>query len=228
MASAADVKLQPLKRFDNDLVKGINNVVKENNITDLVIGLEAGKGFSPSFVYNLYNGYLQNNEINVLLYHAAQPISTVKKYAVIVADKAYKEAGFFHALLRIWNIARNSGAVMTFYAPENIVKILQKINQKANIEAEFIIMNNWNDGEKIARKLEENEGLIAIMAKQGMVSYNPRMRFLPDFLNTSLMKSNYLLIFPFSEYDTTETEKRSFHSHGDFTEISTIIGKIFK
>ncbi|MBP2616521.1 cation:proton antiporter [Chryseobacterium jejuense] len=227
-AAAADVKLQALKRYDNDVINGVNNVIKEQKITDLIIGLEDEKGFSPSFVYNLYNGYLQNDDVNVLVYHAAQPLSTIKKYAVMIPENAHKEAGFFHALLRVWNIARNSGATVAFYAPENIIDILQKIIKKANIEAEFIIMNTWQDGEKTAAQLKEDEALIILMAKRGMQSYIPRMRLIPELLNRYLNDNNYLLIFPFSEYDKNSPEIRSVGNHGDFMEIGNVIQKIFK
>ncbi|UHO39423.1 cation:proton antiporter [Chryseobacterium capnotolerans] len=227
-AAAADVKLQALKRYDNDVINGINNVIKEQKITDLIIGLEDEKGFSPSFVYNLYNGYLQNDDVNVLVYHAAQPLSTIKKYAVMIPENAHKEAGFFHALLRVWNIARNSGATVVFYTPENILDILQKIIKKANIEAEFIIMNTWQDGEKTAAQLKDDEALIIFMAKRGMQSYIPRMRLIPELLNRYLSDNNYLLIFPFSEYDKNSPEIRSVGNHGDFVEIGNVIQKIFK
>jgi K+-sensing histidine kinase KdpD len=227
-AAAADVKMQTLKRYDNDVINGVKNVIKEQNITDLIIGLEDEKGFSPSFVYNLYNGYLQNDDVNVLVYHAAQPLSTIKKYAVMIPENAHKEAGFFHSLLRVWNIARNSGATVVFYAPENILDILQKIIKKANIEAEFIIMSTWQDGEKTAAKLKEDEALIIFMAKRGMQSYIPRMRLIPELLNRYLKDNNYLLIFPFSEFDENSPEIRSVGNHGDFVEIGNVIQKIFK
>src|SRR5690606_17988018 len=51
-AAAADVKLQPITRYDSDVTQGIGNAMKEQNITDLIIGLEDEKGFSPSFAYN--------------------------------------------------------------------------------------------------------------------------------------------------------------------------------
>ncbi|MBL1220158.1 cation:proton antiporter [Chryseobacterium sp. L7] len=227
-ASAADVKMQTLKRYDNDVINGVKNVIKEQKITDLIIGLEDEKGFSPSFVYNLYNGYLQNDDANVLVYHAAQPLSTIKKYAVMIPENAHKEAGFFHALLRVWNIARNSGATIVFYAPENILNILQRINKKANIEAEFIIMSTWQDGEKTAAELKEDEALIVLMAKRGMQSYIPRMRMIPELLNRYLSDNNYLLIFPFSEFDENSPEIRSVGNHDDFMEIGNVIQKIFK
>ncbi|UZT99448.1 cation:proton antiporter [Chryseobacterium fluminis] len=227
-AASADVSLKALKRYDNDVVNGINNVIKEQNITDLIIGLENEKGLSPSFVYNLYNGYLQNDDVNVLVYHAAQPLSTIKKYAVMIPENAHREAGFFHALLRVWNIARNSGATMVFYTPENILDILQRILKKANIEAEFIIMKSWKDGEKTASELKEDEALILFMAKKGMHSFIPQMRLIPKLLNRKLNDNNYLLIYPFSEYDKTSSEKRSVGNHDDFMEIGNVIKKIFK
>lgn len=227
-AASADVNFKTLKRYDNDVINGVNNVIKEQKITDLIIGLEDEKGFSPSFVYNLYNGYLQNDDVNVLVYHAAQPLSTIKRYAVMIPEKAHKEAGFFHALLRVWNIARNSGATLVFYASENILDILQRIIKKANIEAEFIIMNSWKDGENTASQIKEDEALILFMAKRGMQSYIPRMRLVPEMLNKILNNNNYLLIFPFSELNKNDQEKRSVGNHDDFVEIGNVIKKIFK
>ena len=146
----------------------------------------------------------------------------------MIPENAHKEAGFFHALLRVWNIARNSGATITFYASENILNILQSIIKKANIEAEFIIMNTWKDGEKTATQLKDNEALIAFMAKKGMKSYIPQMRLIPELLNKYLNDKNYLLIFPFSDFDKVNSEKRSVGNHVDFMEIGNVIKKIFR
>ncbi|MBV6880167.1 cation:proton antiporter [Epilithonimonas ginsengisoli] len=227
-ASAADVKLKPLTRYDNDVINGINNVVKEQKITDLIIGLEDEKGFSASFADNLYNGYLQNDDINIFVYHAAQPLSTVKRYLVMIPENAHLESGFFHSLARVWNIGKNSGAVISFYAPENIITILKKIIKKVNIEADFIVTEAWADAEKKAEKIKDNEGLILILAKRGMRSYFPRMRYIPDFLNTKLPNKNYLLIYPYSKRDNDNTEIRSVRNHDDFVEIGNIIKKIFR
>lgn len=228
IASAADVKLQTLTRYDNDVVNGINSVVKEQKITDLIIALEDEKGFSASFVDNLYNGYLQNNEINTLVYHTVQPAATIKRYLVMIPADSHKEPGFFHALLRIWNIGRNSGALLSFYAPDDIIELLQKIVKKANVEAEFIITNYWVDAEKTAENIPENEGLIVIMAKRGMISYFPKMRFIPEFLNRYVSKNNYLLIYPYSYSEQNKEEIRSVRNHGDFVEIGNIVKRIFK
>jgi Kef-type K+ transport system membrane component KefB len=228
MAAAADVKLKPITRHDNDVVTGINNVIKEQNITDLIIGLEDDKGFSTSFVFNMHNGYLRNKHINVMIYHAVQPVGTVKKYVVLIPANAEREAGFFHSLLRIWNIGRNSGATMRFYAGSETVKVLKRIITKANIEAKFTIVNSWREAENAALNVEADEGLIVMMADQGMQSYFPQMRNVPELLNSNLNNRNYILIYPFSKTYENPAEKRAVSNHDDFAEIGQIIGKIFK
>lgn len=228
MASAADVKLNAITRHDNDVVSGISNVSKELGITDIIIGLEDEKGFSTSFTDNLYNGYLRNKNINVIVYHAVQPVSTIKKYTVLVPANAERDAGFFHAMLRIWNIGRNSGAYMNFYGSGSTLNILKRIIKKANIEAKFHAVTTWQQAQEAAYNIGEDEGLIVMMADRGMYSYFPQMRAVPELLNQKLNGHNYLLIYPFSKTYKTVTEKRAVSNHDDFAEIGKVIGKIFK
>ncbi|MFQ6602996.1 cation:proton antiporter [Flavobacterium sp. C3NV] len=228
MAAGADVKLNPITRYDNDVVLGISNVVKEQNITDLIIGLEEAKGFSSSFTYNLYNGYLRNKEINVIIYHAVQPVATIKKYAVLIPANAEREPGFFHSLLRVWNIGKNSGAKMSFYANDKTTEILKSIIKKANIEAIFNTVTTWQEAQEAACNLEQDEGLIVLMADRGMHSYISQMQNVPEILNKNLNNNNYILIYPFSKIDKTVTEKRAVSNLDDFADIGKIIGRIFK
>ncbi|KIO52132.1 cation:proton antiporter [Flavobacterium hibernum] len=228
MAAGADVKINPITRHDNDVVLGISNVVKEQNITDLIIGLEEEKGFSSSFTYNLYNGYLRNKEINVIIYHAVQPVATIKKYAVLIPANAEHEPGFFHSLLRVWNIGKNSGAKMSFYANDKTTEILKSIIKKANIEAVFNTVTTWQEAQETACNLLQDEGLIVLMADRGMNSYISQMQNVPEILNKNLSNNNYILIYPFSKIDKTVTEKRAVSNLDDFADIGKIIGRIFK
>ncbi len=221
------MKIQPLTRYDNDVATGISNVIKEQHITDLIIGLQPEKGFTPSFVHNLHNGYLQNNNVNTLIYHASQPISTVKRYLVIIPANAQQEAGFFSALLRVWNIAKNSGATMSFYADESIISILQRVVSKSSIEISLHNLTDWKEAELAATKLLNDEGLIVFMAKRGMISYFNQMSFITDFLNQHIKENNFLLLYPSSKRLHGHKEKRSVSNHDDFAEIGHMISKIF-
>ncbi len=228
IAAAADLKLTALSRYDSDVINGINNVIKEQKISDLVISLEKSKGFSTRFVYNLYNGYLLNENTNVLVYHAAQPVATIRRYFVLMPPQAHLEPGFFHSLLKIWNIARHSGAVIRFYASGNTIAVIQKIHKKVNIEAKFHISDSWKASANAVKEIRDNDGLIVLMAKRGMVSYLPQMQTMPDYLNKYFSEINYLLIYPYTNNEAEYHEKRLVSNHDDFIEIGNIVGKIFR
>lgn len=227
-AAAADEVLTPLTRYDNDVVNGINNVIKEKKVTDLLVGLESGREFSSSFVYNLYNGYLQSRQTNVFVYHAAQPIATIKRQIVIIPSKSHLEPGFFHCLLRVWNIARNTGAQVDFYATASSIRILKRVIKKVNIEATFNEINSWKEVETVLAEISDNQGLIMLMAKRGMASYFPQMSRMPALLNKDFLDKNYLLVYPYQRTEIDNTEERSVNNHGDFTEIGNIVGRLFK
>ncbi len=229
IGSSADVKITPVTRYDTDVIDGVNNVIKEYAITDLMIGIDQEKGFSPSFVYNLYSGYLNNNSANILVYHAIQPASTIQKYVVILPENAANEPLFFHSLLKVWNIARNSGSKIEFYGTDVTIAMIEKIQRKVNIDASFIIFNNWNELTKVFAKMKDNDALILFMAHCLMVSYLPQMQNIPDYLNEHFRKRNFLLIFPAHE-DEIEYRKdtRDIGNANDFVEIGKIVGKLFK
>ncbi len=228
IAAASDEVVTPLTRYDTDVINGINNVIKEKRITDLIIGLENGKGFSSTFMFNLYNGYLQSKNANVFVYHSAQPIATIKKQIVIIPSKSHLEPGFFHCLLRVWNIARNTGAKIDFYATASTTKILKRVMKRVTIEANFNEINTWKEVQSVIDELEDNQGVVIFMAKRGMASYFPQMNKIPSILNSGFLNRNYLLIYPYQGSYEEYTEKRSVSNHGDFVEIGKIVRKLFK
>ncbi|MDF2474743.1 MAG: sodium:proton antiporter [Sphingobacterium sp.] len=228
LGAAADVQVQPITRHDNEVVAGINNVIKEKNITDLLMGLDKDKGFSTSFMYNLYNGYLKNEHVNLILYSAIQPISTVKEYVVLIPPLAYREPGFFEALSKIWNIARNSGSPLKFYTTADIIEILHRIIKRSAVEASFVGIANWIEVDQVIADLKSDQGLIVLMADRNRFSYKSPIHTITQYLNENRIENNYLLIYPYTESAADAAEKRAINNHQDFAEIGKLIQKVFR
>ncbi|PUV25214.1 cation:proton antiporter [Sphingobacterium athyrii] len=228
LGAAADVQVQPITRHDNEVVAGINNVIKEKNITDLLMGLDKDKGFSTSFMYNLYNGYLKNEHVNLILYSAIQPISTVKEYVVLIPPLAYREPGFFEALSKIWNIARNSGSPLKFYTTADIIEILHRIIKRSAVEASFVNIAKWGEVDQVIADLKSDQGLIVLMADRNRFSYKSPIHTITQYLNENRIENNYLLIYPYTESIADAAEKRAINNHQDFAEIGKLIQKVFR
>lgn len=229
IGASADVEIVSLKRFDNDVQNGISNEIKEHKITDLLVAVDREKGFSQNFIFNIYSGYLNNISANIFVYFAAQPISTIQKYFVVLPENAHLESGFFHSLLKVWNIARKSGSKMEFYGNEKTIKVIEKIQKKVNIDASFIHFNNWDEMKIIFKKMQDNDGFILFMANREMISFNPKMQNIPNTLNDHFTNRNYLLIFPSHQKQKEFTRQtRDIGNADDFLEIGNIVGKLFK
>lgn len=195
-ASSTDNLLTGLLRYDLNIVNGITSVVKENRISDLILGLHVKKGISDSFLGNLTEGILTKCNTTTLIYKPVQPLSTVKRHLVIVPDKAEKEMGFPFWISKIWNIARNTGAKIKFYGTKESLSYISAIHSSHPIDCVFEEFDEWNDFLILARDILSNDNLIIIMSRKDRPSYEKNMAKIPLYLNKYFQKSSFILIYP--------------------------------
>lgn len=196
ITAATDHKLHPLIRYDVNIVNGVTNVIKENHITDLVLGIFNRKGISTSFIGNLNEGILAKSNVTTLIYKSSQPIATVKRHLVFVPTGAEKEEGFPHWLLKVWNVARNCGSKLVFYGAEKTLGYIREVHAQYPVPCEFVEFVEWNDFLVLARDFKRNDDLVFILSRKTGMTYHSYMNRLPDYLNKYFQEQNYLLIYP--------------------------------
>lgn len=195
-ASSTDVVLNKLIRFDLNIINGITGVIKEHNITDLVLGLHIKKGISESFLGNLTEGILTKNNTTTFVYKPAQPIATIKRHIIIIPKNAENEIGFPFWLLKIWNIGRNTGAKLIFYAHQKTIAEIREIHSKHPVEAEFKIFEDWDDFLILSRDIKPDDGLIIILSREKKISYQNNMKNIPNYLNKYFGNTSFILVYP--------------------------------
>lgn len=196
LAAATDNILTELIRYDSNIVNGITNVVKENKVSDIILGLHRQQGISDSFLGNLTEGILSRCNATTMIYRNIQPINTVQRHLIIVPENAEQEMGFPFWLLRAWNIGRNTGAKLVFYAFPKTLDYIKDVNKKHTIDAEFVEFNDWEDFLILSRDMKSNDALMIIMSRKSGVSYNEVMGKMPKYLNKYFIVNNYILVFP--------------------------------
>ena len=65
-------------------------MAKEHKITDIVIGLRTQKDISDTFLGKLTQEVLSKCATTTLAYRPMQPMSTVKRYIVVIPENAEK------------------------------------------------------------------------------------------------------------------------------------------
>jgi len=195
-ASAADMPVRDMLRYDLNIGNGITNVVREQRITELILGLHEPKGISDSFLGNLSEGILSKSNPTTIIYRPIQPLSTIKRHLIFVPDRAEKEIGFLFWLLKVWNIARNTGAKLVFYSSENTLNFIKDINHSHPISCEFVVFHDWSEFLVISRFIKKDDALFIVLSRKDHPSYNAQMSKIPGYLNKYFQNTNYILIYP--------------------------------
>jgi len=232
-AAATDNHLHELLRYDVNIVNGISNVVKEQQITDMILGLNVSKGISASFFGHLTEGILTKCNTTTLIYKPAQPFGTIKRHIIVVPALAEREIGFPFWLLKVWNIARNSGAKLLFYGTPATLAIIEEIRIKHPIECEFQEFSDWDDFLILARDFQVNDNLIIVLSRKDKPSYHVKMSKVPVYVNKYFKEMSYILIYPMQAgvSDSSEIDLKNptlMEPLEKLDEIGKTISKIFK
>ena len=201
-ASATDNVLQDLLRYDLNVANAIISVIKEQGITDLVLGLHQGKGVVSSFLGNMTEAILGQSNVTTLIYRPIQPIATVKRHLVVVPARAEKEVGFPMWVNKVWNIIHNSGAKAVFYASEDTTMYLKEMYKKRPIEAEFSSFDDWDDFLIMSREIKSDDTLWVVMSRRERLSYHANMSRIPNYLNKYFQSNSFVLVYPIQAGET--------------------------
>ncbi len=195
-AAATDHLLYELLRYDTSIEHGIASVIHENKITDLILGLHEKQGMSDSFLGNLTENLLSRSNTTTFIYKPKQPFETHRRHLVFIPPGAENELGFPFWLVKIWNIARNTGARMIFYVSESTRIYILEILKSHPIRLDFREFPDWGELGNLNIILKPDDNLIMVLSRKGEESYHPKMERLPDLINTFLKNHSFILIYP--------------------------------
>lgn len=231
-AAATDTLVHSLMRYDINIVNGIKNVVKEHKITDIVLGLRKEANISNTFLGELAEGVLAKCATTTFVYRPVQPLATVKRYIMLIPANAEKEIGFPYWLVRVWNLARNSGSKIVFYGNRAVLSILEEVRAKHNINAEFTEFTDWDDFLIVSRDIHDDDALVVVMSRRNCPSYSRQMALIPTYMNKYFQSSNCVLVYPV-QLGIGEEEMGSFRSislldHFEGEDLGSVLGRLFK
>jgi hypothetical protein len=168
-----------------------------------------------------------------MIYKPAQPFATIKRHLIIVPENAEKEIGFPFWLIKVWNIARNSGAKLVFYTTQETLRLIQEIQSKHPIECDFKDFNDWDDFLILARNFQQDDNLIIILSRKDKPSFHNNMTKIPSYLNKYFINTSYILIYPMQAgvSDTSQIDLKNptfIEPLEKLDEIGKTIAKIFR
>ena len=195
-AAATDTRMKDLLRYDLSVSNAIASVVKEREITDLVVGLHQEKDIPAAFLGHIVESVLAESSVSTFIYKPAQPISTVRRHLIIIPELAEKEIGFNQIIFRLRNVTQNTGAATVFYGSEATLNALKKLLAKKSGEASYIEFNDWDDFLIVFRDIKPDDTMWIILSRKEGLSYAPAMARIPKYLNKYFQANSFVLAYP--------------------------------
>lgn len=195
-AAATDTRMKDLLRYDLSVSNAIASVVKEREITDLVVGLHKEKDIPAAFLGHIVESVLAESSVSTFIYKPAQPISTVRRHLIIIPELAEKEIGFNQIIFRLRNVTQNTGAATVFYGSEATLNALKKLLAKKSGEASYIEFNDWDDFLIVFRDIKPDDTMWIILSRKEGLSYAPAMARIPKYLNKYFQSNSFVLAYP--------------------------------
>ncbi len=195
-AAATDTRLKGLLRYDLSISNAITSVVKEREITDLVLGLHKEKDIPAAFLGNIVENVLQHSSVTTFIYKPVQPLSTIKRHLIIIPDQAEKEIGFIQIMNRIWNVLQNTGAKVVFYGSDDTLKAIKKLFAKRAGEISYTHFSDWDDFLIVFRDVKADDSMWVIFSRKEGLSYDPVMPRIPGYLNKYFQSNSFILSYP--------------------------------
>lgn len=196
-AAATENVIIPLTRYDMNISNGIIYTIKEQNITDVLIGLHKDNN-QKDFPGTITENILGKSGETIFIYKSVQPFNTLSKMLVAITSNAELEPGFRHWLERISTIAKSGGLPIHFFADDLTIEELKKINHHSNspTAATYTPFSNWEDFLIISRELKQNDFFVIVSSRKGHISYNENLEKVPYYLSKYFVHNSYLIIYP--------------------------------
>jgi len=196
-ASALDIYLNTQVRYDVNASNAITSTIRQNKVTDLVLGLHQKTAISESFLGNITENILENSNATTFIYRPIQPIATIKRHIVLIPEHGETEFGFPLWVIKMWHLAQTTGSKLVFYGSEKAIDILKDVHEKNNsVDVEFKKFDNWDDFLIISRDIQEDDNLVIVMSREHKTSYQHGMKKIPQYLNNYFFDRSFILIYP--------------------------------
>lgn len=198
IASSTDTEVNTLSRSDVNIASGIIHTIRENSISEVVMGFHHKANIADTFFGPTCENIVRGTNKMLLISKAVTPVNTINKMVIAVPDKAEFETGFSKWVDRIANMAVQSGCKCIFHCTaETQEKILQLIKiHKYRLRAEFEKMTEWKDFVALKDIVQQHDLFVVVCARHTSISYHHSFDRLPYALSKDFNHTNLLIIYP--------------------------------
>lgn len=196
--SACDQELRGVVRVDMDMISGVSRAVKENRVTDLVMGWSSRIRTTELLFGTKLGSLIGEVWGSIFSCRLLQPLNTISTLLILVPPNAEYEIGFGPWVSKISRLANHCGSQIRFHGTERSMGALRR-ELEAILTPPRCWFNPLDDPEQypsILEQMQENETLVLVSARKGTISYHPGLDHLTGRLNRLARGHNFIVLYP--------------------------------
>ena len=198
ITASAGVQLGCISRYDLNIAAGITHTARENNVTDVIIGLHYKVNIVDSFFGMLTESLLKGLHREVMVARFLMPINTLRRIIIAVPPKAEYEAGFYKWVEHFCRMGGTLGCRVHFFSNERTGNYLQALVRKkySGTLTEFSRLDDWGDLLLLTGQVNYDHLLVVISARRGSISYDSSFEKLPGQLGKYFTNNSLIVLYP--------------------------------
>lgn len=206
IAAAADVHIQTQSRLAVNFVNGVIHAMRENDASEIIIGLHHKRSISDSFYGDFTQGLINGMNRQLMLVNLLIPVNTIRRIKVAVPEKAEYENGFHRWIDRLARMANEIGCRIDFHATEKTTGLIrQHMRQKhSSVMAEYQLLESWDDLLMISTDINFDHLFVVVTSRPGSISYQDSFTLLPKQIFKYFANNSLMIIFPDQYGESTE------------------------
>ncbi len=197
VASAADVSAKTMLRYGLHLAQSMIHTAKENNVTDLVIGLHHKRSPFDSFLGSTLEHLIKNSNCQLTITKLLMPANTLRRIVVAIPDKAEFEQGFGKWVVQLCRMASTLGCRIHFWGTTTTLKQVRGIaDGMKSVRTAYSELSDWDDLLYLTGQVAYDHLLIIISARPGSISYQNSFEILPVQISKYFANNSLMLVYP--------------------------------
>ncbi len=231
ISAAADTPSKLICRYDLNIASGIVHTVKENNITDIIVGFHHKADIADTFFGPTTQNILRRTNRMMLILKALTPIQTINKMVVCVPPKAEYETGFERWIDRLAKMAMQIGCRIVINCGERTeAQIKAKVaKRKYQIRVEYHRIETVQEFVGLKDHVREHDLFVIICARPTSISFNSVFELLPGLLSRDFSRANLLVVYP-EQFSESVEEIDNFFDPGarNIDKVAFRLDRLFK
>lgn len=202
-ASSVEVSLNPIERYDLNIITGVLNTMAERDITEVIIGLHRRNTLLDSFLGDKIERLLQSTNRMVVITRCFIPLSTMNRMVVALPKNAQFETGFRRWVQAMGNLCRHIGCHIEFWCESSTRPMIRTVLAQSKIEIpmSFDSVESFDDFVVKSNSIDDDDLLVVVSSRRAAVSFDSDMDAVPEYLHRYFANANLIMIYP-SQFGT--------------------------